>query len=158
MIAQINKTNLFLFLIMIYVPCYSQIQLGDSLNNMQVIKTQKILITPNQIEDGYLVEKDGVTYEVCIDIDKKIYFISTKDTDFSFQELHVGSLFKDIKNVTNQYNLKGWGYVVENKSEWKYVFYVLRVKSKSKISCFFKYNPKHKGLLRNKENLIIKIE
>lgn len=122
--------------------CFSQIQLGDSLNSINIVRKEKILISPNQVQDGYVIEKDNIIYNLCVNSDGKIYFISTDDPNFEFQKLHVSSIFKEIKNVKNKYNIKGWGYVVENEFDWKYAFNTSKIKINSKIAFFFKFDSK----------------
>lgn len=135
-----NKNILFCVFMVAQISCFSQIKLGDSLN-MRIIRKQVILVSPNQLDNGYLVEKENITYSICVNSSNKIYFISTDDSNFSFQGLRIGTPFRKIKNITNQYSINGWGYVVENKDEWKYLFDTVKIKSKSKIALFFKYDP-----------------
>ena len=120
--------------------CFSQIQIGDNLDDLKIIKKYSILITPSQIEDGYEVMKDNITYDVCANNNKKIYFISTNHAKFRFQGLQVGSVFKEIKNVKKHYNLRGWGYVVETGNDWNCVFTTSSIKLTSKITFFFKFD------------------
>jgi len=144
---EINKLIKYVFcliFIMMQLSCFSQLQLGNKLNSKNIVQKQKILISPSQIQDGYIIENNNVIYSVCVNYNDEIYFISTEDPNFKHQELHVGSLFKEIKNVKIKQKINGWGYVIENDSDWKYVFRTSIIKNSSRITFFFKYDPKLK--------------
>ncbi|MGL4630045.1 MAG: hypothetical protein ACRCVT_02470 [Leadbetterella sp.] len=154
-IRNIEKVcGLFLFFV-VQINCSAQIQIGDSLSNLKVIKKIKELTSPNQLDDCYLVEKMNVRFNVCAE-NNLIFYVSTSDPRFSFQGLHVGTQVKEIKNVTKQYNIKGWSYVVENDSEWKFMIGLKTINAESKIISFFKYDSKRRISSKDKNDIEFK--
>lgn len=105
-----------------------------------------ICVSPGRFLFGYETQIDDVNYHVVLNKQKKIEFISTSDTAFSFCGIGVGTTYFDIpaQLIKSERPDYGWGYEVTFNNGWTAVFAdVLVYKSlrpyrKSKINWFYK--------------------
>lgn len=105
-----------------------------------------VLIKPNEFKPGKLIAYKGVQYDVYLDSQGIVKFISTSDMKFKTPEGNlIGETYQQIKSKTNnEFYVPGFSYEVVLPSSWHAVFLdenILKsgkISDTSKIKTFFK--------------------
>lgn len=105
----------------------SQLNLGESLDMAKVLESNEfILISSAQMEKSFKVIQDSCVFLVCVDSNKRIKYIQTKDLNFETPDgIRAGMSFREIKTILNgqEANLEpGWAQYFVLQSGWKAAF------------------------------------
>jgi len=106
-----------------------------------------LLVEPNQFSDVRIAKIGASYFEILLDTNNVISYISTDDSNFRSNEgLMIGDSFKTVSKKCkvgkeNIIKMRGWGNFVKLPSGWCAVFdFKMAVNQKSKILFFFQNN------------------
>lgn len=126
---------------MVLFSCCPQnkFQLGAQING-DISSRNKIMIPSGALLDVKEIHYKNISYTLAISENKKIKYISTKDSKFSVEKLKINDDISKIFDETKIKYIPGWGYYMKVNSEW-YAGLDFRMKptKSSKIGWFFKY-------------------
>lgn len=84
-----------------------------------------LMISPSQFVVGYKVFCEGIHYDIGLNSENRVCYISTNDTAFTTNEgLRIGNTLSDVKEVSNQKITKelGWAYYLKLNGGWHAAF------------------------------------
>jgi hypothetical protein len=127
-----KRVFIFVFLAILSINCFSQVIIGkriDQVQNLRLLDSSiHLLVESAQISEVKIAIIGAVFYQILLDTNNRIKFISTEDINFKSEEgVRVGDTWSVLKkrfklNKKKVIKYAGWGSVLEFKSGWLGVF------------------------------------